>query len=376
MMDTAPGTTSEERDAQVGAGEVPSIPPLRYMSHPSALVGRRPASDADHRPTVALISSIGGHIEELLSVSEAFADYRRVWLLEPSSRASALLEQGERVELLRPTSRNPLRANLPWNARAAVRVLRRHNPEVVVTTGAGIAAPFVVLSRLRGTKLIFIETVARIESPSASGRLLSPLAERTLVQWPDLAPAYRRAILCRPAVLESVAVRAQGGGEGTFVGLGTHVQPFDRLLRLVDDAVGAGILPPPVALQRGISDYSPRNFPAGVRFMPPTELARAIQAAQYVVCHAGAGIASAALKAGRRPLILARSREAGEHIDDHQQQLVRRLTDMGLAVELKDEISRTHLIAASKPLRDQMDAFAGEPLEAALRAELERLLGP
>lgn len=90
---------------------------------------------------------------------------------------------------------------------------------------------------------MFIETMARVTDASKAGRLLSSLADVSLIQWPEMARVYPGAHICRPGMLGALEMRlgAARGGEGTFVAVGTHIQPFDRLLALVDLAVDQGI---------------------------------------------------------------------------------------------------------------------------------------
>jgi hypothetical protein len=64
---------------------------------------------------------------------------------------------------------------------------------VVVTTGAGVAVPFAWMSRLRGAKVVYVESFTRIEGPSLSCRLIAPVAARIYAQWPELEASYGRA---------------------------------------------------------------------------------------------------------------------------------------------------------------------------------------
>jgi hypothetical protein len=58
---------------------------------------------------------------------------------------------------------------------------------VLLTTGAGVAVPFAWVARMRGARVIYVESLARIEGPSLSYRLIAPVASRSYVQWPELA---------------------------------------------------------------------------------------------------------------------------------------------------------------------------------------------
>jgi UDP-N-acetylglucosamine:LPS N-acetylglucosamine transferase len=84
--------------------------------------------------------------------------------------------------------------NLLRNLVLAARVLRRVRPLAVVTTGAGVAVPFVWLGRLLGVRVVYVETLARIDRPSLSYRLSAPFVTRTYVQWPELQQAIPDAL--------------------------------------------------------------------------------------------------------------------------------------------------------------------------------------
>jgi len=66
-------------------------------------------------------------------------------------------------------------------------------PDVVITTGAGIVVFFCAFAKLLGAKLIFIESMARIERPTLTARMLYPFADLFFVQWPDLLEFFPKA---------------------------------------------------------------------------------------------------------------------------------------------------------------------------------------
>jgi UDP-N-acetylglucosamine transferase subunit ALG13 len=320
-----------------------------------------------------IATSSGGHIDLLVALGSAFEGYRRIWVAQPSIRARRLKAQGEDVFVMPDYDRHPIRGHFLQNIWHSARLVLSQRPKVIVTSGAGVTVPFCLLARLTGAKIIFVETMARVTGPSASGKVLSRLATRVLVQWPEAAAFYRRAVVCHPTLLESVTSDIATTGRGVFVGVGTHNQPFDRILEVVDRAVGAGVLSPPVVAQGGVSEYRPKHFEMR-DWLEPHEVEQAIGEAEYVICHAGSGIVSSALRAGRRPLVLARRARHGEHFDDHQTQIVTKLEHLGLVVGLGDEIREADLEASRAPMPSVDQLTVGPPVEAALRDELQQLL--
>jgi UDP-N-acetylglucosamine:LPS N-acetylglucosamine transferase len=90
-----------------------------------------------------------------------------------------------------PTSRNLL--TLARNTRLAWLLVRRTRPRVVLTTGAATAVPFAWVGRLFGAKVVYVESITRIDGPSLSCRLIAPVASRVYVQWPELQASVRKA---------------------------------------------------------------------------------------------------------------------------------------------------------------------------------------
>jgi UDP-N-acetylglucosamine--N-acetylmuramyl-(pentapeptide) pyrophosphoryl-undecaprenol N-acetylglucosamine transferase len=309
-------------------------------------------------PLVHLACSSGGHLDVLMRQQEAFQGCRVVWVVQQSARAAQLREQGAEVHVLGEWDRASLWRIATRTIWRSLGLVLRNRPRLVVTSGSGIIVPFCVMARAAGARVIFVETSARVRGASMSGRVLSRIAHDVIAQWVDMQTVYRSATIARTSIVEGLARQPNTDGVGTFVAVGTHSQPFDRLLRLVERAVERGALPEPVTAQVGPSQVRMAN--AQVRdLITPEELDAGISSARYVVCHAGTGTISTALRAGRRPLVLPRLARHAEHFDDHQQQIVDKLAALDLVVPLQDEITETEAARALRPL--------------VLPAELERL---
>lgn len=74
------------------------------------------------------------------------------------------------------------------------RVLCREKPDCVITTGALAAYPIALLSKLRRCKLVYIESFARMNSASLTGRLLYPIADLFIVQWEEGLRFFPKAV--------------------------------------------------------------------------------------------------------------------------------------------------------------------------------------
>jgi beta-1,4-N-acetylglucosaminyltransferase len=148
-------------------------------------------TDERHGVDLLLVCSSGGHLLQLCALREAWEGLDRAWVSFDKSDVRSLLAGERVVHAHGPTNRSL--GNLLRNGALAIRLVRELRPRAVLTTGAGVAVPFAWVARLYGARVVYVESMTRIEGPSLSMRLIAPVASRLYVQWPELAPRVRRA---------------------------------------------------------------------------------------------------------------------------------------------------------------------------------------
>lgn len=140
-----------------------------------------------------LVCSSGGHLLLLHQLRPWWEKHDRSWVTFDKTDARSLLE-GERLDWAHhPTQRNI--PNLLRNLRLAWRVLRRERPDVLVSTGAGVAFPFFVLARPLGIKTVYVEAYERMDRASLTGRLCYPICDLMVLQWEEQRRFYPRGEL-------------------------------------------------------------------------------------------------------------------------------------------------------------------------------------
>lgn len=151
-----------------------------------------------------------------------------------------------------------------------------------------------------------------------------------------------------------------------FVTVGTHHDPFDRLLGALGALDGGDL----------VVQYGPGAPPAGVEhakaFMPFDEMLSNFRAADVVVTHAGVGSILCARREGHVPLVVPRQHALGEHVDDHQAELTRALERRGSVIAVWDAAKLAEAVAAAPPRGSGLTV--GDPamcaaVGAALRGE-------
>ncbi len=105
-----------------------------------------------------------------------------------------------------------------------------------------------------------------------------------------------------------------------FVCTGTQVYQFDRLIKKMDELVSKGIIDN-VFAQIGNSTYIPQNYQY-TKFLSSNEFDQYLENADLIISHGGTGALIGASKKGKNIIAVPRLCQYGEHVDDHQLQIV------------------------------------------------------
>ncbi len=139
---------------------------------------------------LALVASSGGHLFQLSSLKQFWEEKDHFWVSFQTEDAKYLLKDEKVYWAHFPTNRNF--KNLIRNLFLAFKTIIKEKPDAIISTGAGIAVPFIIIGKLFMIKTIYLESITRSEELSLSGRLVYPFVDKLLVQWPQLAEKYKK----------------------------------------------------------------------------------------------------------------------------------------------------------------------------------------
>jgi UDP-N-acetylglucosamine transferase subunit ALG13 len=154
-----------------------------------------------------------------------------------------------------------------------------------------------------------------------------------------------------------------------FVTVGTHQQPFQRLIEALS-ALPADEL----VVQYGYAEPPP-GVARSVAFMSFPEMLEHFERADAVITHAGVGSILCAANAGHVPAVVPRLRRHGEHVDDHQLQLVDQLEHLGY-VRVVTDVGDLAAVVSTLPPKDNPRARLPGPLQQTVHAALRGGLEP
>lgn len=114
-----------------------------------------------------------------------------------------------------------------------------------------------------------------------------------------------------------------------FVTVGSQKFQFNRLLQSVDSCVCSNSIITSAFAQTGCCEYVPVHMQHAA-FLNRNEFAQRVKDAQIIITHGGTGAIVNALKAGKPVVAMPRRVKYGEHVDDHQVQIVEQFAEVGL----------------------------------------------
>lgn len=107
-----------------------------------------------------------------------------------------------------------------------------------------------------------------------------------------------------------------------FVTVGTHEQPFDRLLRKIDELKKDDRIEEEIVIQSGYSTYEPQ-YCEWHKLLPYETMLKYVETARIVITHGGPASFMMPLQMGKIPIVVPRKVKYGEHVNDHQVEFAR-----------------------------------------------------
>ena len=144
----------------------------------------------NRKPKLCLVSSSGGHWEQLQKLKPLIEKYDGFLVTEKTkfdANAKYFMKQTDLKDKL-------MIFKMIWNSIYTFFIWIKERPDFVITTGTIVAYPFYLLSILFHKKFIFIETFGRANMPTVAGKMMEKHSDLFIVQWESQKKHYKKAI--------------------------------------------------------------------------------------------------------------------------------------------------------------------------------------
>ncbi|WP_438768714.1 PssD/Cps14F family polysaccharide biosynthesis glycosyltransferase [Limosilactobacillus reuteri] len=140
---------------------------------------------------ILFTSSSGGHLEELFQLDE-FINEQSILVTEGKPTVDNRFRKKYFVRQINRREKHFLFHFIQLSIRE-LHILRIEKPDIIISTGALTTVPICIFAKLMKKKVIYIESFARITTPSLTGKILYHFADLFIVQWKELLKVYPKA---------------------------------------------------------------------------------------------------------------------------------------------------------------------------------------
>ena len=146
---------------------------------------------------VIFISSMGGHLTEMMQLKGIFKDYEYKIITEKHKSTIGLKSRYKsKIDYLLTGNKDHMLRYIfviPYNLIKSFVLFLKFKPDVIVTTGARTCVPMCYIAKIFRKKVIYIESFANIETKTLTGKLIYPIADVFIVQWHSMLKLYPKA---------------------------------------------------------------------------------------------------------------------------------------------------------------------------------------
>ena len=143
---------------------------------------------------ICFAASSGGHFEQIMMLKPLMESYESFIITEKTNYS--VDNQDIKFYYLKQVNRHEIKFlyNMIINIVITLKVFFKEKPDVVISTGALATIPICVIAKIFKKKIIFIESFAKINSPTLTGKLVYKFSDQFYVQWESMKEIYPKAI--------------------------------------------------------------------------------------------------------------------------------------------------------------------------------------
>lgn len=149
----------------------------------------------NNKSKICLVSSCGGHFMELMQLLPSVQGKKYYIITEKNVASTGAVKKHPHHYLVQQERGGiSFIFKFGWNILLSFIYFVMERPTTVITTGAGASYPTCLFARLFKKRIIYVESFAKLDSESVTGKMVYPFADYFFVQWPEMKKVYPKAI--------------------------------------------------------------------------------------------------------------------------------------------------------------------------------------
>lgn len=286
---------------------------------------------------LALVSTIGGHFEQMINLNDFYNKYTHFWITNKNAQTESALINEKKYYI------EPAHFKRPWSYLPhfleIFKIFKIEKPTHILSTGSGRTCfvPF-LFSKIFKIEFIFIETFSRVYNYTIFAKFLSKINYPYFVQWDYrlsknstyIGPIFK-------ATKNATPKKDAKKNNYVFVTLGTRNEPFPRLLEVVEKLINNNIITDHVVVQAGYTRYKSNHMEI-FNFCQFEQIDNYIQNAKFIITQESAGICTKCLRYNKKFVVMPRDYRFKElpSKSDMKEDLQYKLQELGYTKVVKN----------------------------------------
>lgn len=143
---------------------------------------------------ICFTASSGGHFEQLMMLKPLMDKYESFIVTEKTNYKVS--HKDKSFYYVKQVNRHEKKFlyYMILNSLTTLKIFMKEKPDIVISTGALATIPMCIIAKVFKKKIIFIESFAKTNSPTLTGKLIYKFADQFYVQWDSMKEFYPEAI--------------------------------------------------------------------------------------------------------------------------------------------------------------------------------------
>lgn len=139
---------------------------------------------------ICFIASSGGHFEQLMMLKPLMNKYESFIVTEKTNYSTG--KHNKKIYYLNQVNRREVTFlfKMIKNFFLSLYIFLKEKPDFIISTGALATIPMCLIAKIFRRKVVFIESFAKVNSPTLTGKFIYKFADQFYVQWKDMLKFY------------------------------------------------------------------------------------------------------------------------------------------------------------------------------------------
>ena len=142
---------------------------------------------------ILYFSSCGGHLVQLLEIARSLKKYKSHFIVNNRTDLDKIMIGKTSIITHGERALHGIFKLVVINIFESIFYICKLKPKIIISTGAGPAVWFGLFGRILGSRVLYVESLSKINKPTLTGKIMYYIADKFYIQWPNLKKVLPKA---------------------------------------------------------------------------------------------------------------------------------------------------------------------------------------